>query len=174
MTEDSSVIAPFTDHTSAEAATRKLADNGIELKHLSVVGKGYHTNEKVTGFYNMGDRVKIWGERGAFWGALWGWMFGAIFLTVPLIGPIIILGYLGTIVIATIEGAVVLGGLSVLGAALLSSGIPRNSILAYETSIKEDNFLVTAHGPVEEMARAHAILKDASASRVDLHEPACV
>jgi hypothetical protein len=48
------------------------------MKNLSVVGKGYHTEEKVIGFYNVGDRVKFWGSRGAFWGGLWG-------LTNPLI-----------------------------------------------------------------------------------------
>ena len=74
-----SVIAVFTDHESAEAAVKKLADAGFEMKHLSVVGKGYHTEEAVTGFYNTGDRVKFWGSRGAFWGGLWGLFFGGLF-----------------------------------------------------------------------------------------------
>jgi hypothetical protein len=42
------------------------------MKHLSVVGKGYHSEEKVVGFYNIGDRIKFWGTRGAFWGGFWG------------------------------------------------------------------------------------------------------
>lgn len=50
MTELSNVIAVFGDHPGAEAAVKKLADGGIEMKHLSVVGKGYHTDEKVVGF----------------------------------------------------------------------------------------------------------------------------
>ncbi len=65
MTDNNSVIAVFTDHQSADAAVRKLADAGIDMKHLSVVGKGDHTDEKVVGFYNTGDRVKFWGKRGA-------------------------------------------------------------------------------------------------------------
>lgn len=170
MTENSSVIAVFADHEQAEAAVRKLADAGIDIKHLSVVGKGYHTDEKVTGFYNTGDRVKFWGKNGAFWGGLWGWLFGGVFMMVPVVGHVVILGYLAAMAISAIEGAVVVGGLGALGAALYSSGIPKNSVLSYETAVKADSFLVLARGGVEEMARAKAILATFKPSSVDLHE----
>ena len=172
MTDDNAVIAVFTDHQDAEAAVKKLAEAGIDMKHLSVVGKGYHTDEKVVGFYNTGDRMKFWGRRGAFWGGLWGWLFGGVFMFIPVIGHVVVLGYLASMVVAAVEGAVVVGGLSALGAALYSSGIPKDSVLSYETAIKADNFLVAAHGPAEEMARAKEILGTLGASRVDLHQSA--
>ena len=173
MTDNNNaVIAVFTDHQGAEAAVKKLADAGIDMKHLSVVGKGYQTDEKVVGFYNTGDRVKFWGKRGAFWGGLWGWLFGGVFMFIPVVGHVVVLGYLATMVVSAIEGAAVVGGLSALGAALYGSGIPKDSVVAYETAIKADSFLVTAHGPAEEMARAKAILGTLGASRVDLHESA--
>ena len=133
------------------------------MKHLSVVGNGYHTDEKVVGFYNTGDRMK-------FWGGLWGWLFGGVFMFIPVVGHVVVLGYLATMVIPAIEGAVVVGGLSALGAALYSSGIPKDSVIAYEAALKADSFLVTAHGPAEEVARAKAILAALGASRVDLHQ----
>jgi hypothetical protein len=172
MTEPNAVIAVFADHQGAEAAVKKLADAGIDMKHLSVVGKGYHTDEKVVGFYNVGDRIKFWGKRGAFWGGLWGWLFGGVFMMIPVVGHVVVLGYLATMVISAIEGAIVVGGLSALGAALYSSGIPKDSVLAYESAVKADGFLVMAHGPAEEVARAKAILGTLSPSRVDLHESA--
>ena len=89
MTEPDSVVALFADHEGAEAAVKKLAANGIDLKHLSVIGKGYHSDEKVIGFYNTGDRIKFWGGRGAFWGGLWGWLFGGVFMVVPGIGHVL-------------------------------------------------------------------------------------
>ena len=172
MTHDNAVIAVFTDHNTADAAVRKLADAGIDIKHLSVVGKGYHTEEKVVGFYNTGDRMKFWGKRGAFWGGLWGWLFGGVFMFVPVVGHVVVLGYLASMVIAAVEGAAVVGGLSALGAALFGSGIPKDSVIAYETAIKADGFLVTAHGPTDEMERAKAILATLGAERVDLHQAA--
>lgn len=47
------------------------------MKKLSVVGKDYHTEENVVGFYTAGDRMKFWGKLGAFWGGLWGILFGS-------------------------------------------------------------------------------------------------
>ena len=172
MTDLNAVIAVFTDHPGAEAAVRKLADAGIDMKHLSVVGKGYHTDEKVVGFYNAGDRIEFWGKRGAFWGGLWGWLFGGVFMFIPVVGHVVVLGYLATMVISAIEGAVVVGGLSALGAALYSTGIPKDSVIAYETALKADKFLVMAHGPAEEMARARAVLGTLNPSRIDLHQGA--
>jgi len=105
-----SLVAVYPTHLQAELAIRKLADNHFDMKHLSIVGRGYHTEEQVTGFYNTGDRVQFWGTRGAFWGGMWGLFFGGMFLTVPVIGQVMVLGYLASVVVATIEGAVVVGG----------------------------------------------------------------
>lgn len=79
MDVDDAVVAVFPDHPEADAAVKKLAAAGFDVKQLSVVGKGYHTEEKVVGFYNIGDRVKFWGTRGAFWGGMWGLFFGGLF-----------------------------------------------------------------------------------------------
>ena len=65
MPQDDVVVAVFATHDQADAAIKKLASAGFATKHLSLVGKGYHTEETVTGFYNFGDRVKFWGSRGA-------------------------------------------------------------------------------------------------------------
>ena len=148
---------------------KSLTASGFEMKNLSVVGKGYHSDEKVVGFYNTGDRVKFWGSRGAFWGGFWGLFFGGIFLTIPIVGHVVVLGYLATIVVAGLENAVVVGGLSALGAALYSLGIPKDSVLQYETDLKADSFLVMARGPAAEAERAKKLLATSNPSRLDVH-----
>ena len=163
------VIAVFADHPAAETAVKKLTAAGFEMKNLSIVGKGYHTDEKVIGFYNAGDRVKFWGTRGAFWGGLWGLFLGGLFMTIPVVGHVIVLGYLASVAVAGIENAVVVGGLSALGAALYSIGVPKDSVIQYETAVKTDSFLVMAHGPAAEIARAKTILSTVNPSRLDVH-----
>ena len=169
MDKYETAIAVFPTHDDAEKALKSLTASGFEMKNLSVVGKGYHSDEKVVGFYNMGDRVKFWGARGAFWGGFWGLFFGGIFVTVPLVGHVVILGYLATVVIAGLENAVVVGGLSALGAALYGLGIPKNSVLQYETDLKADSFLVMARGPIAEVERAKALLAASNPARLDVH-----
>jgi hypothetical protein len=169
MEKADTVIAVFADHNAAEAAVKTLTAAGFEMKNLSVVGKGYQTDEKVVGFYNTGDRVKFWGTRGALWGGLWGMFFGGLFLTIPVVGHVVVLGYLASIAIYGIENAIVVGGMSALGAALYGIGLTRDSVIQYETAVKADSFLVMAHGPTDEMARAKAILATANPSRLDVH-----
>jgi hypothetical protein len=43
-------------------------------------------------------------------------------------------------------------------------------VLAYETAVGSDHFLVTVHGPADEMARAQDILRSSSPSRMDIYE----
>jgi hypothetical protein len=162
------VIGVFPDHQGAETAVKSLADAGFEMKNLSLVGKGYHSDEKVMGFYNAGDRIKFWGSRGAFWGGFWGLFFGGIFMTIPVVGHVIVLGYLAATLVSAVEGAVVVGGLSALGAALYGIGIPKDSVLKYETELKEDRFLVMAHGSEAEVERAKKILGAANPMRMDV------
>ena len=169
MEKADTVIAVFADHQAAEGAVKKLTASGFEMKHLSIVGKGYETEEKVVGFYNVGDRVKFWGKRGAFWGGFWGLFLGGLFMTIPVVGHVVVLGYLATVAISAIESAVMVGGLSALGAALYSIGVPKDSVLQYEAALTADRFLVMAHGTAEEVARAKTMLGTANPLRLDVH-----
>jgi hypothetical protein len=167
-----SAVAVFTSHATAETAIKKLVAAGFAIRNLSIVGKGYHSDEKVVGFYNTADRVMFWGKRGAFWGGLWGLFFGGLFMAVPVVGHLVILGYMAAIGFAAIENAVVVGGLSALGAMLYSLGIPKDSVLQYETDLRADHFLVMAHGTGAEAARAEAILGTENPLRLDVHAAA--
>lgn len=172
MDKFETAIAVFPTHDAAETAIKTLTAAKFPMTHLSVVGKGYHTEEKVMGFYTAGDRVKFWGSRGAFWGGFWGLFFGGLFLASPVTGPVVVLGFLATIVISAVESAVLVGGAAALAAALYSVGVPRDGVIAYEAEIKADNFLVMARGSVDEAASARAILEASNPSRLDIHRDA--
>ncbi len=79
---DNSVVAGFADHEVAETALKNLAKAGFEMRHLSLVGQRYRTDEKLVGFHNTGDRIKFWGTRGAFWGLF----VDGLFMTIPVVG----------------------------------------------------------------------------------------
>ena len=128
------------------------------MKTLSIVGKDTHTDEHVVGYYNTGDRMKYWGKLGAFWGGFWGLLFGSAMFAIPGIGPILVAGPLVTWIIAGLEGAVVFGGISAVGAGLVGIGIPKDSVLEYDVALKTDKFLLIIHGSPEDVNRAREIL----------------
>ena len=158
MTDPNAVIAVYDNHSAAEDAVKELQKSGFDMKKLSVVGKDYHTDEHVVGYYNAGDRMKYWGKWGAFWGGFWGLLFGAAFFWVPAIGPVLVGGPLVASIVAALENAVVVGGLSAIGAGLFSIGIPKDSIVTYETALKAGKYLVVVHGGSDEVAKARTIL----------------
>ena len=114
------------------------------------------------------------GGEGAFWGGFWGLLFGAAFFWVPAIGPVLVGGPLVAWIAAGLEDAVVVGGLSAIGAGLYSIGIPRDSIVTYETALKAGQYLVVAHGTSAQTAKARNILSTLKPTRVTDHvlEPA--
>ena len=175
MSEMNSVVAIFESHNQAEDAVRDLQKSGFDMKKLSIVGKDYHTDEQVVGYYNAGDRMLYWGKLGAFWGGLWGLLFGSAFFLVPGIGPLVVAGPLVTWIVGALEGAVVMGGFSALGAALASIGIPENSILQYEASLKAGKFLLILHATPQEVERAKDRLDNTQATETTIHaEPVAV
>lgn len=170
MTKTSDIaVAIFPTHESAELAVKELNRVGVDMKSLSIIGRDYQTEDHVIGYYNQGDRVKAWGKRGAFWGGLWGAVFGSAFFLIPGLGPIMLAGPVVSWLVGGLEGAVVVGGLSALGAALYNVGIPKDSVLRYENALKADHFVLAVHGTAGEVDRARSILQRAGASESFVH-----
>jgi hypothetical protein len=158
MSEYNSVVAVYKTHLEAEEAVKELQRAGTDMHKLSVVGKDTHTDEQVVGYYNAGDRMMYWGRNGAFWGGFWGLLFGSAFFAIPGIGPLLAAGPVVAWIVGALEGAVLVGGLSALGAGLYSIGIPNDSIVKYELAIKTDKFLLPVHGTASEVEKAREIL----------------
>ena len=170
MTKNSAVVAIYKSHIEAEAAVRELQQSGFDMKKLSIVGRDYHTDENVVGYYNAGDRMKYWGKTGAFWGGIWGLLFGSAFFFVPGVGPLVMAGPIVGWIVGALEGAVAVGGLSIVGAALYNLGIPKDSIVRYEADLKTGKYVLIAHGPLFETTLAREILHRTMPETLDHHE----
>lgn len=169
--KENSVVAIYAQNSDAENAINLLKKGNFDIKKLAILGKGYHSEENVVGYYSTGDRMKHWGKMGAFWGGLWGLLAGSAFFLIPGVGPVMVAGSAVAWIVAALESAVVVGGLSALGAALYSKGIPKGSVLKYESSIKAGKYLLIAHGTPEEAETARRILSSTAAEEVNMHQP---
>ena len=169
MPTTNSVVAIYPTHTEADQAVKELQRGGVDLHKLSIVGKGYHTDEHAVGYYNTGDRMMYWGKIGAFWGGFWGLLFGSAFFMIPGLGPILAAGPVVTWIVGALEGAALVGGVSALGAGLYSMGIPKDSIVKYEAALKTDQFLLIVHGTAAEVAKAKDIIETTHPAQFSLH-----
>jgi len=168
------VVTVYGTHIEAEEAVKELQGAGIDMRTLSIVGKDSHTDEHVVGCYNIGDWTKYWGKTGAFWERFRGLLSGSAFFAIPGIGPVLVAGPLVTWIAAALEGGAVIGGVSAIGAGLFGMGIPKDSIIQYETALKTDQLLLMVDGAAAEVERARAIMVSTRPLNVTLHSPEIV
>lgn len=162
-------VAVYDTHVQAESAVILLQRAGFDMKNISILGKDYETEEHVVGYFNAGDRAKFFGKLGAFWGGLAGMLFGSALMFVPVVGHIIVLGPLAATLFGGLQGAVLAGGVSALVGALSAIGIPKDSVLRYESALKANKFLLVVHGDGQEIMWAHKELGDGDLVSFDHH-----
>ena len=158
-------VAVYATHNQAEEAIKLLNNSGYNMKDLSIVGQNYETEEHPVGFVNTGDRMWSWGKLGIFWGSIWGLLFGSAMMFVPGVGVVVFAGWL----VALLEGAVLGGGFAAMAAAKASIGIPKNSVVQYESDLKAGSFLLLIRGSETQVQGAKDTLAGSSATRFDAY-----
>ena len=97
---------------------------------------------------------------------LWNLFGDGGFFLVPNIGPIAIAGPFVRALVTTIDEGVAIGGLSALGAAIYSLGIPRDGILRYEIELRASECVLLAMGSPELVTKAALLLRKTGVSEI--------
>jgi hypothetical protein len=155
---ENTIISVFNTHYEAEEAVKALHNMGFDMEKLSIIGKGYQTEEHPIGFYTMGDRIKTWGGLGAIWGGVWGLLFAPAVFFLPGVGLVALAGPIVTSLVAVMESAAIMGGLSAIGATLFSMGIKEEDAIKYEKALLADSFVLLIHGTEAETVKARELL----------------
>ena len=77
----------------------------------------------------------------------------------PGVGPILVGGPLVSSIVGALEGSTVHNGLSAVGSAFHSLGIPKSSVINYESALRANKFLLLVHGVNSEASRPNGILR---------------
>ncbi|HEY2154541.1 MAG TPA: general stress protein [Isosphaeraceae bacterium] len=167
---DSSVVAVYPDHPSAEEAVRRLVKEGFDMKDVSIVGRDFQVEEEPIGFVSARDFIGAGAGAGAWVGGLFGLLIGAAFLVLPGVGPVIVAGPLSAALLGGLEGALAGAALGAISGALVGLGVPKNQALKYEAQVKAGKFLVVVSGPPEKVERARALLASGKNEGVDVYQ----
>ena len=154
MPENKALVAVCIAHAQAEEAIAELERLGFDVKNLSVFRKAYLHEEEFAGLYTAGERLLARGGSAAFWERMWDLLGDAGFFLVPGIGPLLLAGPFIHTLVATVDNGVAVGGLSALGAAIYSLGIPRVRIARHKIGIMAGQCAVVALGSPELVAKA--------------------
>jgi hypothetical protein len=159
MCDRDSLVAVYSAQADAEDAVRQLHRAGYDIRKLSIVDQGYPIEGRVVGFYDGADRVKHWSKNGILWGGTLGLLSGVALHVIPGIGPGLIADPIAVWIQGALGGAITVGALSTLGAAVYSMSLPKESVLKYELAIEtDDEFLLVAHGTASEAAKARQMI----------------
>ena len=87
------VVAVYKLHADAEDAVNMLRQNNFNIKNVAVVGQSDdQTKPHVVVFYSTGDRMKHWGENGAFWSGMFVLLAGSAVFAIPGVGLVVAAG----------------------------------------------------------------------------------
>lgn len=159
MPAENATVAVCDNPADADRALRELREAGLEPWSVSVAARPDARQKRVSCYYQAGAGMRCCGDAGAFWNGVWAVLPGCAILEIPGLGGLLVAGRLAEWVVAGLENAAIFNGLSALGAALYSIGIPKEAIAAYEAALAEAKYLVIAHGPAGEVARAKRLLR---------------
>lgn len=148
MSEHNAIVAICGTQAEAEAAVRELTHAAIHIKKLSIVGQDYCPAKHGGGYSNTADCMK----------------YGSI--AISGIGPVLIAGPLLGWVLGALEEPVRAGGITAIGTALKNMGIPKDSVLSYETALRFSKFILLVHGTAEEVAHAKNIVQTKRAGAI--------
>lgn len=154
----------FKTHKKAEEAVRLLMSSGLDPNELSLIGKGYHSEQHPVGFYTAGDRIKSWGGAGAFWGGFWSLLVAPAVFFLPGLGLVAMAGPFVSLLVGVLEGAVLVGGVSAIGAALIELGVPKDQVVKYENALTVDSYVLMIHGTAAEAHKARMLLLESHAA----------
>src|SRR5262245_52326673 len=134
------VVGVFYTRSEAEQAIHDLRTAGFDSDRIGMIARdtsGKLVTEKGNEETMVGEGAAAGAVVGAGAGALVG--LGVLSGVIPVIGPILAMGTLGTILLNAAGGAAIMG----LVGALVGLGIPEDEAKYYETEVHDGRFLVT-------------------------------
>ena len=117
---ENAVVTVYKSDEESAACARGFQRCVTGMKQLAFAGCEHTRRETVAGCHNTMNRVKCWGALGAFWGGVWGWLYGATFLQNEGDGLLMVTEPMVGWMMGAVEGGLMGGGLSAVGACVLS------------------------------------------------------
>ena len=176
------IVALYPVKETAQLTVKRLIDEGFVMDEISLLGRaGEGKGDDLLGisYQGTGEKVKVWGEHGAFWGGVWGLLATAsgMFL-IPGIGPVAavgsVVGALIDVLAGTAAGAVVVGGVlagaaavSQLSVALHRHGIPKEELQRLHDAIQNGEYLLVLRCGENEVDHWRGMLGGSGVLEVD-------
>lgn len=145
--------AAFKEEGKLQECIQRLLNRGIPNDRISIIGRNFQTEAKITGFITRKEVVLDGLTNGAIYGSLFGSLLGLLtgvgVLFIPFLGAVVAAGPLGAALLGATGGALY-GALGAgLGSALIALGMPQEKAAIYQTRVQAGEFLLVVQVPEE-------------------------
>lgn len=152
------VVGVFENVAGARPTLHELEQAGFSKDDVSLVTSCVEGQSENPEMLEFGDKSASRAVQGASAGGLVGFLLGSPLLLLPGVGPILIAG---PIMLGSMAGGF-------LG-AMAGWGVDAGNLKKYDQQVREGAVLVIVQGAPDDVARAQQILRDSSATEVNLH-----
>lgn len=122
------ITGVFKTQEQVEQVVRRLLDRGIDRDHLSVMGKNFQSETRISGFISKRDVIFGGLRSGAIFGSLFGSILslftGVGVLFIPFIGTVVAAGPITSILLGAATGAIAGSAGAGLASFLTTLGMP--------------------------------------------------
>ncbi|MBD2104926.1 ChaB family protein [Leptolyngbya sp. FACHB-261] len=170
------VTAVFTDQAKIDAAIRRLLDRAVLREDISVMGRNFHTETRITGFLTRRDVILGGLKNGGIFGSLFGSVLalltGVGVLFIPFVGPVVAAGPLGAVLLGAASGAIAGSAGAGLVSVFAALGMPEDKAAIYQTRVEAGDFLLMAEVPADRSGEIQLLLESAGGEEVSTTQTA--
>ena len=168
------ISAVFKEREQIDKVIPRLLDRGVSRDDISIIGKNFHSETRITGFITKKDVILGGLRQGGIFGSLFGsalaLLTGVGVLFIPFVGQVVAAGPLGAALLGAASGAIAGATGAGLVSALIAVGMPEEKAAIYQTRVEAGDFLLAVEVPADKTGEIQLLLESAGGEEVHTSE----
>ncbi|KZL50681.1 ChaB family protein [Nodularia spumigena] len=164
------ISAVFKEQKQIDQVIRRLLDRGVPRDHISIMGKNFQSETRISGFITKKDVILGGLRTGAIFGSLFGsflsLLTGVGVLFVPFVGPIVAAGPIGALLLGAASGAIAGSAGAGLVSALTAWGMPEDKAAVYQTRLQAGEFMLMAEVPSDRLGEFQLLIESSGGEEI--------
>ncbi len=173
-TAERTLSAIFKEQSNVDQAIRRLIDRGVPEDQISVMGRNFESETRISGFISKKDVIFGGLRTGAVFGSLIGSVFsllsGVGVLFIPFVGSVVAAGPLGAVLLGAAGGAIAGSAGAGIASFLTTLGMPEDKAAIYQTRLKAGEFLLMVEVPTDKTGEYQLLLESEGGEDIHLLE----
>ena len=171
---EKTITAVFKEESQVNDVVKRLLDRGVPREHISVMGRNFESQTRISGFITKKDVILGGLRTGAIFGSLFGSLLslltGVGVLFIPFVGSVVAAGPISAVLLGAATGALAGSAGAGLASALATLGMPEDKAAVYETRVKAGEFLVMAEVPAGKSGEYQLLMESAKGEEVHVSD----